>query len=208
MGVFLFYLTAHSILSALCYYFIYFQNSFTGYNTCLKINLIIEFVCLFAFIYKEIRNRFRFYLLSSLFIAFFSIFTYEQVSYNLNEFKNGSTLFEFFALIIITIYFFYEKLFQFELEESIINKKFIIIIGLFLYFTGNFFYMLLVEISKSSTTEIKTNLTVIYCSITILKNIIISIGLSLPEKPENPDNFIPFAGELETNTIQNTHNPS
>lgn len=208
MGVFLFYITAHSILSALCYYFVYFQNSFTNYNSCLKVNLIVEFICLFIFICIEIQNRFRFYLLIFLFVVFFSIFTFEQVNYSMNEFKNGSTLFEFFALIVLTIYYFYERLSRFDIEKSIVNKTFIIIIGLFLYFTGNFFFMLLVEISKSSTSEIKSNLTVIYCSITIIKNIIIAIGLSLPEKPENPDNFIPFAGELETNTIQNTHNPS
>jgi hypothetical protein len=77
-------------------------------------------------------------------------------------------------------------------------------VGLFIYFTGNFFYLIF-SLSKISQAD-KLNLLLIYCSITIIKNIIISIGLSLPEKPKNPDNFLPFPDELEFNTIQNTHN--
>jgi hypothetical protein len=78
-------------------------------------------------------------------------------------------------------------------------------VGLFIYFSGNFFYLIF-SLSKINQAD-KINLLLVYCSITIIKNIIISIGLCLPEKPKNPDNFIPFPGELEINTIKNTNNP-
>jgi hypothetical protein len=206
MGVFLFYLVTHAFLSALCYYFIYHQHSFASYNLCLKINSFTEFLCLLLFILYEINSRYRVQIFSILMISFSLLFIYEQINYDISEFKSGTTIFEFITLLIVTIIYFFRKLVHIDNERSIITKKFIMIIGVFLYFSGNFFFMLLVEISKSSTFENKRNLTLVYCSITIIKNIIISIGLSLPEKPKNPDNFIPFPDELEINTIQNTHN--
>jgi hypothetical protein len=125
----------------------------------------------------------------------------------LNEFKNGTTIFEFFSFLILSVVYFTGKLQRVEKYDFLVSKKFWVLAGLFVYFSGNFFYMLLVEISKFTTYENKQSLTIIYCTITILKNLIISIGLSLPEKSNNPDNFLPFAEELELNTHQNNPNP-
>mgnify|MGYP003342354498 CR=1 FL=1 len=68
-----------------------------------------------------------------------------------------------------------------NVEESGINffsTEFIIIIGLFVYFTGTFFYMLLVKYFTNSPEKQKYQLIAVYCFVTIIKNIILSFSLS------------------------------
>jgi amino acid transporter len=107
------------------------------------------------------------------------------VVYNIYDyFKNGNlnfgnlpTIIEFLIFIIAIIFYFFEKM-QFNVEKPIyLNIVFWISVGLFVYFTGNFFYILLVENSNNASNEVKNQLKVVYSFVTILKNLLLSIAL-------------------------------
>ncbi len=92
-----------------------------------------------------------------------------------DHFNNHSNLVSSFSLIIILIYFFYEKMktvFLYPLYQSI---TFWLCVGFFLYFTGNFFFFLF---SNYSTDKAFLNqMRVVYSLVTITKNLILGLAL-------------------------------
>lgn len=81
-----------------------------------------------------------------------------------------------FFLIVIT-YIFYEKM-KFSIEEPIfVTSLFWIAVGFIVYFSGNFFLFLY---SRSSYNDeaFKIQYGIIYSSVTILKNILLCIGVT------------------------------
>ncbi len=178
------------------------NENISFYSELVKLNTIIEFT-LFFFFFLLLYNFLWSKRIAILLGLIFTGFAVNYFIISRSFFSIYPLLVEFSILIILLIIYFFERLFF--LDFDMLSKcDFWISVGLFIYFTGNFFYLIF-SLSKISQAD-KLNLLLIYCSITIIKNIIISIGLSLPEKPKNPDNFLPFPDELEFNTIQNTHN--
>ncbi len=57
-------------------------------------------------------------------------------------------------------------------------------VGLFMYFTGNFFYILLVEYSTLADAEVKNQLKVIYSAVTIIKNLLLGLAFLSSEKTD------------------------
>lgn len=55
--------------------------------------------------------------------------------------------------------------------------NFWICVGLFVYVTGIFFYILLVENSSKSDLKLQSELRLIYSAVTIVKNLILSFAL-------------------------------
>jgi hypothetical protein len=95
-------------------------------------------------------------------------------------------LLEFLAFIIFITYYFYEKMklvVEYPLYQSI---SFWICVGLFLYFTGNFFFLILLE--YKSDVHIKTQLGLIYSIVTISKNIFLSLAFFAKEQEVNSVN--------------------
>ncbi len=65
-------------------------------------------------------------------------------------------------------------------------------VGLFVYFTGNFFYILLVEYSTLASPEVKNQLKVIYSAVTITKNLLLGLAFLSSEKTDQElnENFL------------------
>jgi hypothetical protein len=177
-------------------------KQFTFYYNLVNIYSIFEVLIFTVFfrilLYSSNLKRISF-LLATIFVFFNLFYLYQKQGFTIYP-----LLFEFSILIIFIFFYFFERINYLDVD-LLKRSEFWINSGLFLYFTGNFFYLIfsLSEINQES----KLFLLFIYCTITILKNLIISIGLSLPEKSNNPDNFLPFADELEINTHQNNPNP-
>lgn len=138
---------------------------------------MVEYILISIFFYHIFNN------LKAKKIILYSILPF--ILYNiLDYFKNGNlnfgnlpTILEFLIFIVAIIFYFFEKM-QLNIEKPIyLSIVFWISVGLFVYFTGNFFYILLVENSKSATTEVKNQLKFVYSFVTILKNILLSIAL-------------------------------
>jgi len=114
------------------------------------------------------------------------------------DFNNYPTIFEFFYFIIIIIYYFFEKLNTVGFTPIYNKISFWIAVGLFFYFTGNFFYILLVENSRNESIQVKNQLIIMYSVVTIIKNLILGLAFLVgKDEDDNANNFIPFPSDLD-----------
>lgn len=103
----------------------------------------------------------------------------------LDGFDTTPSIVEFLILISFLVYFFYEKMQTVVSYPLYQNISFWIAVGLFIYFTGNFFY--LVFIYSSNDVSFILQMKYIYSIVTISKNIILALALFGTE-PDNADN--------------------
>ncbi len=83
--------------------------------------------------------------------------------------------------------------------------SFWICVGLFVYFTGNFFYILLVENSKNADEVVKNELKIIYCVVTITKNLILGLAMFNSKVEETPKEK---SLEIPTNLNLDSYTPN
>ncbi len=122
------------------------------------------------------------------------------------EIHNYPTIIEFLTFMIIIIFYLFEKM-RFDLSQPIyLTINFWLSVGLLVYFAGNFFYVMLAESSNNHTSEIRNDLAFISSSITLIKNIILSISFTIKEPQENLDEYdfkIPLEINLDSFTPSN-----
>lgn len=132
---------------------------------------------------------------------------YAMVDYfftNQLKFNNHAIIVSSLSLIMILIYFFYEKMqtvFLYPLYQSI---TFWICVGFFLYFTGNFFFFLFTN--YSSDKAFLNQMRIIYGLVTITKNIVLSMALLATEHVEtnSEELLIPRDLQLDEFTLNPT----
>ena len=120
---------------------------------------------------------------------------------NGDHFKIYPLLIEFIIFILVIIFFLFERM---KSESKVLLHQsiyFWICVGLFFYFSGNFFYMLLVEYSVEMTPEAKSQLKIIYSAVTISKNIILGLSLLTPANPPKNDDDYLLPQDLNLDTI-------
>lgn len=157
--------------------------------------------CLFAI--------FLFYLLNNVIvkrviifsvIPFLLISTISAFLSSKSGFSNYPSLIEFLAFIIFIIYFFYEKMntvVEYPLYQSI---SFWVCVGLFIYFTGNFFFFLFITSSKDK--QFIEQMRIIYGIVTICKNIVLCIALLSTERVESQDDILHIPSDLDLDSFQ------
>ncbi len=110
--------------------------------------------------------------------------------------------------IILIIYFFYEKIKQ-DVNEPLFNGFiFWLAVAFLINFAGNFLLFVYSETSNKET-DFKTNYTIIYSIVTVVKNILLCIAASIKEPIK--DNKVSFNGlipESDFKDILNPHNPN
>lgn len=113
---------------------------------------------------------------------------------------------EFLVFIVALVYFFYEKMQTVVFYPLYQNITFWICVALFIYFTGNFFFLIFVK--SSTEASFVTQMKVIYSFITITKNIILCLAMLGNEYIESPeDNLnIPTDITLEEFSLTNFKN--
>jgi hypothetical protein len=130
--------------------------------------------------------------------------------YNIYDYlKNGNdvfgdipTVFEFLLFIIFIILYFFESM-QTQIEEPVYkNTIFWICVGLFVYFSGNFFYIVLVENSKNENESVRNQLKIIYSVVSIIKNLILGFAIFNHNSSENNNtNPNPFPQDIDLDAI-------
>lgn len=203
LKVFFVYTICLAILSLLGITTLYVLKKTTYYYFSIKVYTIIEFSLLsltFSLLIKSTLVK-RFLIL---FIPFFAIFSILHFSNGYIGFSSYPSLLEFFWFIIILIFYFFETLNTVSTVPVYNKISFWIAVGLFFYFTGNFFYILLVENSRNESIEVKNQLIIMYSIVTVVKNIILGMALMLgKEDDDNSNNFIPFPSDLDLDATPN-----
>lgn len=184
------FLAVFLILSTIAYHLKY--NSV--YYYILKIYTILEYILLsqyLHYIFEHPRAK-RLVLYSTVPFLIFCV-----VSFFVDKaiFSNYPSLVEFLALMMFIIYFFYEKMktvVEYPIYQSI---TFWICVGLFLYFAGNFFYVLFINSSKDLNFIIQMKNT--YSVVTVCKNILICAAFFATEILDNANDVLKVPNEIE-----------
>ena len=161
---------------------IFFKNGYV-YMILLRVYIIVEYYILSRFLILLINNlvfkRIIQYSLIPFFV--FTLITYYYSS--VLTFNRFSLVVEFILLLGFIILYFYEKIktvTNYPLSQLI---SFWICVGFFIYFAGNFFFLLLLNFS--SNKEVAFQLQIVYSIVTITKNIILCLALFANEPTEN-----------------------
>ncbi|CAN5741726.1 hypothetical protein BH11BAC4_BH11BAC4_15940 [soil metagenome] len=115
------------------------------------------------------------------------------------NYNNYPSLIEFLIFIIFIIYFFYEKMntvVEYPLYQSI---SFWICMGLFIYFTGNFFFFLFINSSKDK--QFLNQMRVIYGVVTICKNIMLCVAFFAEERIDQEENAFQIPNEIDLDSF-------
>lgn len=126
-----------------------------------------------------------------------------------DSFRNLPVLIEFLLLIVTIIFVFFEKMklnFQVPVYQTM---NFWVLVGLFVYFSGTFFYYLLAEKYHRESERIRLELLIITSFVTILKNIILSVAVTVREPKETTEDYdfgIPLEINLDSFTPSNNLN--
>ena len=170
------YSIIQAVFSFLCYYFIYINNSYSNYIMALRVHLMLEYLLIAIFLYNILESgKAKTGLLISLPI-FLMYNIYDFFSNESMSFSNNPTLIEFLIFIVLIIFYLFEKMKLNQETPAYSSINFWLNVGLFVYFSGNFFYILLVENSANASVAVKNQLIIIYCTITIIKNLILSFA--------------------------------
>lgn len=182
-------------------------GSKSTYFFAIKLYGIFEY-CLFAtFLYNLYQNSIAKKIIIFSIIPFVLISIVNYTLSSKSNFSNYPSIIEFLAFIIFIIYFFYEKMntiVEYPLYQSI---SFWICMGLFIYFTGNFFFFLF--INSSQDKQFISQMRVIYSILTISKNVILCIAFFTDEKIEpaiNSEFNFPNEIDLDSFTPKNNLN--
>jgi hypothetical protein len=204
--VFFLYTTIVAILIGFVIITRYVNDSPEQYYLVTRIYNILEYFLLAYFFSLHITNKFvRKFLLISTF-PFFIFCIYDFVSAKEPTLAFYPLTFEYLVLLLFIVYFFFEVMQETVVEPIYQKAIFWISVAFIINFSGNFFLFLY---SKNSYNDeaFKRQFTIIYCSVTILKNILLCIAVSIKEKnnelrsfdnislDSKLDNYLPFKNQ-------------
>ena len=182
---------------------IYFNKNLSVYLVLLKLFSIFEFFTFSLFVYYSLENRFFKKTILILNVPYLAIHIFSWLFLK-NEFSVYPFLFEFLTFIIFIIYFFYEKMKLVNNNPIYSNIEFWIFVGIFIYFTGNFFYLLFSNSNYSK--HFKYQLQIVASIVTIIKNIIFSLSFLIKETPQITNNSISYAPDLDLEPTRSNTN--
>jgi hypothetical protein len=138
--------------------------------------LVVEFSLLSLFYFYTIRSRFRkwVFLLASVFFLIYSLLDF--YASKPGEFSFIPLVLECFFFLLVIVYFMYEKV-QYNISSPIYYLPgFWISVAFLIYFSGNFFLFLFSK-SMFKNPDFKAQYTLIYSTITIIKNIFLCASI-------------------------------
>ena len=174
MRVFFIYLIALSIFLLTSSFYKYYLQSATQYIALLKVYTIIEYSLICTFLIRIlISSGLKKVVLIS--IPLFAALTIiVQFVIFPKAFNSWPLIIESLLLISFFVIFFYEKMKTVNTYPLSQSTIFWICVGFFIYFAGNFFFILFITYSKNK--EFVSNQRIVYGIVTISKNIILSLA--------------------------------
>ena len=194
LKVFFIYTIALTLFVVLSTTSLYIIKSRLIYLNLVRAYTIVEY-CLFAWFLFSVYHSalLKKIILYSIFP--FCIFCIVDYIYNSGTFNTTPLLVEFLAFIVFIIYFFYEKMKTVVLYPLYQSIVFWICVGLFIYFTGNFFFLLF--INSSTDRSFINQMQFIYSLVTITKNILLCVAFLAIERPSEKADEVIFPSELK-----------
>lgn len=207
LKVFFIYLLLHAVLSIFGYKYGTNVETYCIYISLLRVHLILEFLLLSYFFYNIIISKLKNYLLI---IApfFLALVLFDYFKFGNETFSSLPTLTEYIVFIIAIIVYLYDVMSKVNAIPIYTSLIFWISVGLLISFSGNFFYILVVDNYKSGVWQISEKtvrqIIMVNCLVTITKNIFLSFSFFVKEKQEKTD--LPFPEDLDLDLITPNQN--
>ena len=172
------------------------------YFLSIRIHYAIEFSLLSYFFQGTFYNNYSKKIVKALIPVYIIYSVYNYFISNKLVFGSDTAILESLLMIIILVYFFFEKI-RYEIQTPLYESKiFWIAVGLFIFFSGNFF-LLIYSKSMINDLNFREQYVIIYNSFNIIKNGILCIALIIKHSIDNNrkdskgleypfDNFYPF----------------
>lgn len=178
-------LTAILVSSLFLFRFIYPNKEY--YFFFVRLHNLIEF-SLIAYIFSLfIRNKVISKTITIAIIPFLILCLVDYISAKEPSLAYVPLLTECLFFIIVIIYFFFEKMKQ-EVNENLFSTfVFWFAVAFLINFSGNFLLFVYSETSVKDA-DFKTNYTIIYGTVTIIKNILLCIAVTMKESPNKINN--------------------
>lgn len=142
--------------------------------------VLVEFITISLLFYYLINSqKFKRLILTLIFLYTVSYILYDNIGVKSIGYNLGVVT-SFLLLICFIFYFFYEKIRTVVLHPLYQTSSFWIAVGLFIYFSGNFFVVIFSQTSNPSP-DFVIQLRWIVLVVTLLKNIFLSIALFVRE---------------------------
>ena len=208
LKVFFIYCILLGLFSSASIYVLKFQNSKSIYLFLVTLYVAFEYAILVFFFSLLFQNKsFKKIILFSI-IPFWAYCIFNFFVSAHNTFNNYPALVEFSVFIIILLYYFYEKMNIVSNIPLFRSVSFWLTVGLFIYFTGNLFFLLF--LFSTSDKEILNQMFLIYSGVTITKNIIIASAWFANERVQTDADIIQLPKNMKLDddfSFTNTTNP-
>ena len=184
------------------------EHSKTAYFFILRIYIAIEYTILVFFFSILFQNKLIKKIIIFSIIPFWSYCIINFFVSDHDTFNNYPALVEFSVFILILIFYFYEKMMVVSSIPHFKSISFWLCVGLFIYFTGNLFFLLLLP--STTAKEILKQMFLIYTFVTITKNIILAAAWFANEKIQTDADIIQLPQNMKLDddfTFTNTTNP-
>ena len=160
----------------------------------IRIYVLTEYILLSLFFFYTYKNKIAGKLVIFSIIPFVIFCVLNYLSSDPAKFNNKALLVEFSLFIIAIVFYFFEKMrivTRIPLYQSI---TFWLCVGLFIYFTGNFFYLLFT--ATATDEKFKDEIRIIYCIVTIFKDVILCLAWLAYEQKETVEDELRIPKDL------------
>lgn len=170
------YVISFSLLLIISYYYKFILKDINNRLTINRVSLAIEFILLSLFYYQCITSKLKKYFFPLAIISFLILSYWDFTTSKPGEFNFILLVTECLFFLIIIVYFFYEKL-KYNFSVPIYySPEFWVSVAFLIYFSGNFFLFLFSR-PMFNDANFKIHYTLIYSTVTIIKNIFLCTAI-------------------------------
>ena len=172
LKVFFVYAIILAFFSTAILFILNYEHSRPAYLFILRIHIAIEYAILVYYFSILIQNNL---IKKVILFSVIPFWVYSIINFFVSEhdtFNNYPALIEFSVFILILLFYFYEKMNIVSSIPLFKSISFWLNVGLFIYFTGNLFFLLF--ITSTNDKNILNQMFLIYSCVTITKNIILA----------------------------------
>jgi hypothetical protein len=162
--------------------------SFQSYYIVTRLYNVLEYSLLAYLFYLYIKKKIVRKILLFSIIPFTAFAFYDFFTASKPALPFLPLIFEYLFLLIFIIYFFFEVLQETVIEPIYHKSIFWISVAFILNFSGNFF-LLLTSVNSFDNEVFRNTFTIIYSSVTILKNVLLCISVYIKEDKNENDSF-------------------
>lgn len=203
--VFFLYTIIISILVVIGFSLLYVYESRESYFLAVRFYNVIEYSLLAYFFSIYIKNLFvkKALLASTILYLFFCVFSFFNQEEPEMPFVPFSV--EHILLIIFIVYYFFEIMNESVIEPIYQKAIFWVSVAFIINSAGNFFLFLYSK-TRFNDDVFKSQYTIIYTTVTVLKNLLLCISIFIKESPKSKSDQEIFEVDLDAYTpIKNTN---